>query len=191
MEDTLVELKASCAGVLAGKTMVDRRLAEARSRADLWNDRAKLAVDKGRDDLAREALNEKRRFQKMIESFEEEMQEHGQIVAQYQEDIQQLEDKLHKAREKQRLLVQRHIRARRKKRAQEDIRRLDNYEAIARFDEFESRIDRMEAEADLVNHGRRDSLDERFDKLMVDEEIETELAALKASKMEKEQGPKA
>ncbi len=62
MEDTLVELKASCACAMAETRKVERLLAEARDRERQWEDRAELAVRKGRDDLAREALTEKRRY---------------------------------------------------------------------------------------------------------------------------------
>jgi phage shock protein A len=108
------------------------------------------------------------------------------MVAQYQDDIRQLEDKLHNAREKQRMLIQRHIRARRKRRAQEEIRRMDNFETMNRFDNLENRIERMEAEADLVNFGRKPTLEEEFDNLYVDNDIESELAALKSTRTEKE-----
>lgn len=181
IEDTLVELKASCAGVLAGKKKVQRQLGEVRSRVAYWEERALLAVNKGRDGLAREALKEKRRFAEMIDSLERELTEHDEMVIQYQDDIQQLEDKLTKAREKQRMLVQRHIRARRKKRAQEEIRRVDNFETIAKFDELESRIERMEAEADLVNFSRKPTLEEDFETLAADDDIERELADLKST----------
>ncbi|MBW2193355.1 MAG: phage shock protein PspA [Deltaproteobacteria bacterium] len=181
IEDTLIELKASCAGVLAGKKKVQRQLEEVKSRVEYWEDRARLAVDKGRDDLAREALKEKRRFSEMIDSLAQELTEHDEMVIQYQDDIQQLEDKLSKAREKQRMLVQRHIRARRKKRAQQEIRRVDNFETIAKFDDLESRIERMEAEADLVNISKKPSLEEDFEQLAADDDIERELADLKSS----------
>lgn len=183
MEDTLVELKSSCAGVLAGEKKIERKLDEVRSREVYWEKRAKLAIDKGRDDLAREALKEKRRFSTMAESLERELIDHSTLIDQYRGDIRQLEDKLSNAQEKKRLLVQRHIRARRKKQAQEDIRRMDSYETVAKFDELENRIERMEAEADLINDGGKKSLDEEFDRLM-DDDIEKELAALKSAKTE-------
>jgi phage shock protein A len=179
MEDTLVELKASCAGVMADRKKVDRQLEELGSRVKYWTDRADLAVNKGRDDLAREALMEKRRYFSRKESIENEMVELDGLVKQYQGDIRQLEEKLKSARDKQRLLVQRHIHAKRKIRAQEEIRRMDSSEAIVKFDELENRIERMEVDADLVNFGKKPTLDEEFEKLAVDEDIEKELQALK------------
>jgi phage shock protein A len=115
MEDTLVEIKASCAGVMANSKKVQRQLEEVRSRGDYWKERAELAVSKGRDDLAREALVEKRRYSDRAHAFEKELIECEGLVQGYQDDIRQLEDKLTAAREKQRILVQRHIHANRRK----------------------------------------------------------------------------
>jgi phage shock protein A len=129
--------------------------------------------------LAREALVEKRRYTRRIESLENELTEHNLLIEQYQDDIRQLEDKLKSARDKQRLLVQRHIHANRKRQAQEEIRRVDSSDAMFKFDELENRIERMEAEADLVNFGKKTVLEAEFDTLGVDEEIEKELQALK------------
>jgi phage shock protein A len=180
MEDTLIEIKASCAGVMAGSKKVEHELEAVRSRIAYWEEKAPLAVSKGRDDLAREALLEKRKSVERVIVLEQELAEHNAIIEAYQEDIQQLEDKLRGAKEKQRILVQRHIHANGKRRAQEDIRRMDSQEAMFKFEDFEGRIERMEAEADLVNFGARPTLEEELESLGTDEEIEKELEALKA-----------
>jgi phage shock protein A len=181
MEDTLVEIKASCAGLMANSKKVQRTLDEIRSRERLWKDRAALAVTKGRDDLAREALLEKRRYGENAEALEKELIECNALSNQYHEDIRQLEDKLGSARKKQRILVQRHIHANNKKRAQHEIRRMDSSEAVLKFEELENRIERMEAEADLVNFGKKPTIEGDFDMLSVDEDIEKELKKLKSS----------
>ena len=183
MEDTLVELKAACAGVMATRKKIQRQIEEAHSRETLWEDRARLAVEKRRDNLACEALQEKRRFTRMIQSLETELNDHQGLVTQYQDDIRQLDEKLTKAQEKQRVLTQRHTRAMGKRKAQEEIRRVDSYETMAKFDDLENRIERMEAEADLVNYGRKPTLEEAFEKLY-DDDIEKELDALKSIKKE-------
>lgn len=181
MEDTLIELKSSCAGVIAGQKKVERKLEEINAKTELWNDRAALAVAKGRDNLAREALVEKRRFAHIGESLASELSEYRGLIEKYQEDIVELENKLNSAKEKKRVLVQRHKSATGKKRAQEDIRRSTSSDTIARFDKLESRIEQMEAEAELVNVGRKPTIDEEFDNLAGDTEIENELAKMKAA----------
>ncbi len=180
MEDTLVEIKAACAGVIADRKKTGRRLSEVQDRENHWDSRARLAVKKGRDDLAREALVEKRRFTRMAEGLLVESGEQDGLINQYHDDILQLENKLHTAREKQRMLVHRHARAQHARRAHEEIRRAGNHETIAKFEELERRIDRMEAEADLVSYGAVADLDQAFDELVTDDDIENELTALKS-----------
>src|SRR5210317_838840 len=179
MEDTLVEIKSACAGVMAGGKKIKRQLNDLETRTQYWEEKAELAVNKGRDDLAREALVEKRKFYRRMETLEKDLAEHDLLIEQYQDDIRQLEEKLKSARDKQRMLVQRHIHARKKMQAQEELRRIDSSETVMKFDEIENRIERMEAEADLVNYGRKTSLEEELERLSVDEEIENELRALK------------
>jgi phage shock protein A len=181
MEDTLVELKSACAGTIADKKKVSRQLEQIQDKEAFWDQKSALAVSKGRDDLARQALLEKRRFAQRGEAVAQELAEFQSIVTQYQDDIQQLENKLKSAREKQRMLVQRHIRAQRKKQAHEEIRRMDSAQVVQKFDEMESNIERMEAEADLVNYGKKSDLEEAFEELSADDDIERQLQALKSS----------
>ncbi len=182
MEDTLIEIKANCAGAMATEKRIQREMAAAAALGRAWSDKAMLAVDRDRPDLAREALLEKRRYIERAEALEREQQEAREVVVQYQEDIRQLEEKLAGAREKQRVLVQRHHHAEDKRRAQNDIRRYETSDAVRRFHLFEQRIDRMEAEAELVNLARRPGLEESFAALEQDDEIEKELAVLIAQK---------
>lgn len=182
MEDTLIELKSSCAGVIANCKKLERRKGEIESHIKTWSDRAGLAVEKGRDDLAREALLEKRRFSEQIEQVAQELQNLTDLIEQYKNDIAELEDKLTSAREKKRVLIERHKHATGKKRAQNGIRKYNGTDSLERFEKLESRIDQMEAEADLVNPKTKPTLEEEFSQLATDDEIEKELADLKQSK---------
>ena len=179
MEDTLIDLKASCAGAIAARKKVGRSLDELVGRVSNWEKKAKLAIEKGREELAREALLEKRRANEGTGSLEKETLQLDEVIHNYQADITQLEEKLTTAREKQRVLVQRHIHAQHKTRAQQTIRRSETSDALLRYEQFEARIERMEADADLVNYGRKPSLEEQFAQLERDEDIEKELSALK------------
>jgi phage shock protein A len=185
MEDTLIELKTSCAGVIAGRKKIERKLEEINSKTDLWDERATLAVAKGRDNLAREALREKRRFARIGETLAGDLSEYGNLIDKYQEDISELENKLNHAKEKKRVLVQRHKSATGSKRAQEEIRRSTSSDTMARFDKLESRIEQMEAEAELVNTNKRPTIEDEFDNLAGDTEIENELAKIKAAQYSK------
>jgi phage shock protein A len=191
MEDTLVEIKAACAGAMASSKKVQRQLGTIEDRAAYWEDKAELAVAKGRDDLARDALVEKRRYTSRTEDLENELTEHDMLIDRYQDDIRQLEEKLKSARDKQRILVQRQIHASRKRKAQEEIRRVDSSEAMLKFDDLQNRIEHMEAEADLVNYGKKSTLEDEIERLSVDDEIEKELQALKKPTAKKDESKPA
>jgi phage shock protein A len=181
MEDTLIELKSSCAGVIANSKRTERRKNEITAMIQTWSERARLAVEKGRDDLAREALLEKRRFTEQIETLESDISELTGLIEQYKNDIAELETKLTSARDKKRTLIERHKHANGKKRAQQDIRRYNGSDAVDRFSKMESRIDQMEAEAELINPKTKPTLEDEFSQLTTDDEIEKELANLKKS----------
>ncbi len=185
MEDTLIEIKSSCASAIANQKKVQRFIDNIQEKEVFWTKKAELAVQKGKDNLARQALQEKRQYTQKAEVVEIELTELEVIIEQYRDDIQELENKLKSAREKQRMLVQRHIRAKRKKRAHEEIRRADSVEVMQKFEELENHIERMEAEADLVNYGRHSSLEDEFDALEADDDIEAALHELKSSQSSK------
>jgi len=100
------------------------------------------------------------------------------LIAQYQEDILKLEEKLAVVREKQRTLVQRHTRAQVKKRAEKGIRKAATTDAFVRFEQFANRVERLEAEAELINFGAKSTLDQEFAGLEDDDDIERELEQL-------------
>jgi phage shock protein A len=191
MEETLVEIKAGCAGLMADRARIGREREGAAERAATWEQRAGLAVEKGREDLAREALVEKRRMAGVAEGLEDEEARFHALIEQARDDIGQLEAKLTAARERQRSLVKRHIRAGERKRARDEAGRADSSEAILKFERFERRVERMEAEAELA--GPRSSsrtLEDEFELLEGADSIEAELEALKRAGTAKAQGNK-
>ena len=181
MEETEIEIKASCASTMAARKTADRNLAARRRQAEEWEKRARLAMEKGREDLAREALSQKHQALEGSAAAESEIAELEEIIDKYRSEITQLEEKLTGARERQCVLAQRHKQARQRTRSQEQIRKADSQLTAARLERFERQIDRMEAQADLVNYGRETSLEKQFLDLERSEEIEAELNDLKKS----------
>ena len=179
MEDTLIEIKAQCAAAMAQSKTFVRQVDETRERLEQWADKAKLAMVKGRDDLAREALLEKRRFQERSDALEAQHAECDGLIEQYQSDIQNLEGKIQALRERQKVLVQRHQHANSKRRAEEHIRKVNGSDVMSKFEVFERRIDHLEAEADLVNYGQTPTLEQEFSSLENDEDLEKELEELR------------
>jgi phage shock protein A len=179
MEETEIEIKASCAATMAARKTADRNLQARRQQAAEWEKRARLAIEKGREDLAREALIQKHQALEGSAAAESEIAQLEEIISKYRNEICQLEERLTGAREKQRVLTQRHLQARQRTKVQQQIRMADSHLAIARLERFEQQIDRMEAEADVVNYGKQTRLEEQFVNLERSEQIEAELNDLR------------
>jgi len=185
MEETLVELKSSTASLMADKLKVKREGDWMQSEVRKWSERASLAMDKGREDLAREAIIEKQRFEARMQELDAEVAKFDGLIDQSRSDINRLEEKITAARKKQRLLVQRQNRAQGRMQTEKNIRKAGSSEAILKFEEYEHRIDRMEAAAGLAATApakQGESLEEKFARLETDQAVEKELAALKEKK---------
>jgi len=180
MEDTLVDLKSSCAAKMATRAEMERDRDTLLGKHQRWEQRAALAVERGRDDLAKEALLEKKQCAGQLEYAEKDLEHYEGLISECKSNIAQLEQKLEEVTLKHKMLVQRSIHANEKKRARTVMSNATGAQAVMRFGELENRIERMEADADLAGSTAAGSdLEREFDRLESDDAIEEELAALK------------
>ena len=179
MEDTLVEVRANAARAIADKKEVTRKKAEFDARASEWENKAELAISKGRDDLARGAISAKRKAVEMIELLQKEQDAIDDVVSKTNDDLEKLQTKLKEARAKQRSLELRHHSANDSVRISRQVHdgRID--EALARFDRYERRIDELEADAESWTLGRPKTLESEFAELEAEDAVNAELEALK------------
>ncbi len=185
MEETLVDLKTSCAAKIAEKTQVEQELKEVESVRDRWQNRAELAVEKGKDELAREALIEKQKADRSVEALKEHLAKISTIISECKGNTLKLEERLQSVKDKERILIQRGIHAQETIIAREKIKEATGNEAYRRFSELENRIEQMEAEAEMSGFGADPLKEDAFFNLEHDEAVEAELAALKKSKAAK------
>ena len=82
MEDTLVEVRSSSARVLADRKTAERKLLRVTQEVSDWEEKAKLAISKGREDLARAALQEKRAIEEELEASGAELQSADEHIEQ-------------------------------------------------------------------------------------------------------------
>jgi len=182
MEDTLVEVRSSSARVLADRKTAARRLEQVQEEAESWEQKAKLAISKGREDLARAALQEKHVIQDEVAAVEAELKATDEHILQLNEEVSQLQQKLSDAKAKQKALMMRSrtVESRIKVKRQMHREALDD--AFHRFEHFERRMDNLESQLESMDVGREVPADlaAEIDALQEDEHISSELERLKS-----------
>ncbi len=181
MEDTLVEVRSSSARVLAERKAADRRHQQVLEDINNWEDKAKLAISKGREDLARAALQEKQAIEEELTVVAAELSATDEHIAQLNVEIGQLQAKLTDAKAKQKTILMRSktVQSRIKVKRQMHREALDD--AFNKFGQFERRMDNLESQLESMDLGRDvpSDLASEIDSLVEDEKINEELARLK------------
>ena len=107
MEDTLVEVRSSSAKTLADKKDLTRQATKFEADAEQWQEKAELALSKGRDDLARAALMEKKKCSESAAALVDELSHVDEHIAKLQDEITQLQEKLADAKARQKAIIMR------------------------------------------------------------------------------------
>lgn len=180
MEDTLVEVRSHAAKSIAERKERERHLDVLEREQQDWATKAELAVRKGRDDLAKSALLQRGDCATQATHIRHELDLISEQLGKLNEDIGKLEAKLNDAKARQRTIVMRfqHAQTTVRVRGQVHSHKIDD--VMDRFDYAERRIDGLEAQAESYELGRGKSLKQEFHDLEADEQIQAELAALKA-----------
>ena len=179
MEETLVEVRSSAAKYIAEKKTIMRNIRDMENRVTNWHTKAELALTKGREDLAKSALVEKQTCTQKLAEFNEELVQIDEHLIAVQQDSQRLQDKLTEAKRKQEAfaLRQQSAEVRLKVREKAAIHNID--EAINKFERYQQKIDRVEAEVEAYDMTSANDLDSQFRALENDENVEQELEQLK------------
>ncbi len=180
MEDTLVEIRSAAAKCIADRKEQRRYVEFLEREQQGWAKRAELAVRQNREDLARAALSEKQALADEAEQVGHETKMLDGQLEKFNSDISQLQSKLTDAKTRQRSIVIRHKTATSQLAARKHIHDDTIDEMLFRFENAERRIDRVEAQGESLNMGRKKGLAEEIAGLEDDDRVEDALTALKA-----------
>ena len=101
MEDTLVEVRSAAARSIADKKDLNRKLESLDRELRDWDEKAELAIRKGREDLAKAALIEKSRVATATEVLKQDYLAVDEGLGKLNDDIARLEGKLEDAKTRQ------------------------------------------------------------------------------------------
>ena len=183
MNAQLVDTKQKVAAAIADEKRLQRQYQETAGEAKGWEEKATVAVEKERDDLAREALARRNEAQQLADEYKIQWDKQRQAVDQLKEHLRALELKIAEANRKKHLLIARQKRAKAQKAIHETMAGMKDSSAFDTFDRMEQKVGDIEARADAAAEMadfEKDSLEDEFAALEKTNNVEDDLAALKA-----------
>jgi phage shock protein A len=180
MHAQLLQAKSQVAAAIADQKLLYEHFQEDQAQATEWQRKAELAVEKGEDDLAREALMRRNRDRQAADGLKQQFDEQAKQVAVLKEALEQLEAKISAAEAKKDLLLARSRRASTETAIRTTLTGLDQSDTLASFERMEENVDQQEARTAALAELEQDSVESRLEALQTGDDIERQLAELKA-----------
>ena len=187
MEDTLVEVRSAAARAIADRKEINRKLSLLDREANAWQAKAELALDKGRDDLAKAALAEKARLTKSADELSVQQEALADALEKLNTDIKSLEAKLADAKLRQQAIIARHNAASKRLVVRRQLHDYRIEDALVRFEQFERRMDVIEGHVEAYDLGGKNDLATEISELETSDAIEQELNELKSRRSQQGQ----
>jgi phage shock protein A len=169
MRDQLAKAKQQVAAAIADeKRLRDQADAEFK-QSEEWEKRAMLAIQEGRDDLAKQALLRQQEHLSHAQQLQTTWEAHRAETENLKASLRDLNDKIEEAKRKKNLLLARQRRAEAQQRIAQTMGSLDEKSAFEAFARMEERIEQNErqlkATVEINEEFSGDSLANQFKQL--------------------------
>lgn len=181
MEDQLRKATQGLGTAMGSLNQVKKQLANAQEQSATWQSKAKTCLEQGNEELAKQALENKVKQDKMVDQYKEMTTSMEVQVNQIKEQVDLLKQKLEEARSKQAMLVARSQMADAKSKMAKTLGNMDSSSAFAKMDKMEEKIAQKEAQADAFSEisGVQESQNDPFAQIEKENSINAELEKLK------------
>ncbi len=179
MEDAIERGQAQVAEQIAQEKLIQADLETAKRNEADWGKKAELAVSKGMDDLAREALKRQNDYQAQIGIYEKQLDVQHQAVQKLKGDLAALQNKYEDSRRNKEMLIARAKRAAAQQQIISSSAKISSTDYSSDLAHMERRIQEQEARVAASEELQKTTTEAQFEKLGADDEIEQKLAALK------------
>ncbi len=179
MQADLVKLRQAVATAIASQKRIQNQAEQAQAQAATWYERAELALKKGEEDLAREALGRRKTCQDTATALSTQLQGQAGQVEQLKRSLVQLESKIAEAKTKKDMLKARAQAAQAQEQLQSAVGNLGTNSAMAAFEQMEEKVQALEARSQAAAELAGADLESQFAALEGAPEVDAELAALK------------
>jgi phage shock protein A len=180
MHENLREAKIEVAKAIADEKRLQQQVKQNQSQSKNWESKAMLALKKGDERLATEALKQKKTYDQLVSSIQPQWEQQNTLSSKLKDSLRALESKIDEARRKKEILIARQKRAEAQKKIHSVMTGLNDRSAFATFDRMEQKVMEIEAQADAAVELEVESLDDQFKALEAGSGVDDELAALKA-----------
>jgi len=180
MEETVNKATLSAASAIANEKSLQRKIEKARRDVSDWQEKAKVALTSGREDLAKAALEKKAISDRNVADLEPIYQQAKVAADKMRDQLNKLKAKLEEARSRQSTLIARSQAAKAQKQIAQSFSGVGS-DAFGKFDKFEEKIEKSESEAEAFEQlaGDNTSLDDEFKQLTSSTEVDANLLKLK------------
>lgn len=180
MESQIAEARSAVASMIAQEKELQADMEENERLTGEWQRKAEMAITRGQDDLAREALKRKNQYQSNAETYRAQWTAQVEMVGKLKGQLRQLESKYQHAFSQKDVLIARRRRAQAQQQVSQTLSGMPRVDAAAELDRMDRKIRSEESRAAAYEELGNDSLDSQFAELERDAGVEDELAALKA-----------
>ena len=175
MEDTLVEVRTASARTIADKKDISRRISQLQKDAQDWEQKAELAIAKGREDLAKGALKERNKSADIAQELEKELEKVESELSRLTTEVAQLQEKLNDARARQKALLMRHKTTSSRLKVKQTLYENSGDQAVDKFERFERKLNDLESEVESYDIAGNPSLADEINELENEEAIDQQL----------------
>ncbi len=180
MQEDLVQFRQAVAQAIASQKRLEQQYNQAQTQSNEWHRRAQLALQKGDETLAREALTRKQSFSGTATSLKTQLDQSSGRVSQLKSQMTVLESKLAEAKTKKDMLKARAKAAKANEQLNKTIGNLNTGSATSVFERMEDKVLQMEASSEAATELATDSLEGQFAMLEGGSGVDDELAIMKA-----------
>ena len=180
MDQGIRDARVQVANMIAQQNELEAELQDAQGNSREWERRAEMAVSAGKEDLAREALRRKRDADNIAMVYAQQLSAQQEAVTRLKQQLKMLEAKFSEAESKRDVLIARHRATQAQRQVTETLQSLPGLDSGSELDRMERRIRSEESQTRALGELQVESLDYQFAELDRDDEIESELAAIKA-----------
>lgn len=180
MQEDLVQLRQAVARSIATQKRTEQQYNKNHSEANNWQQRAQLALSKGDENLAREALVRKKSFGDTAASLKAQLDQQSNTVSTLKRNLIALESKISEAKTKKDMLRARASAAKANKQLQDSVNSIGTSSAMGAFERMEEKVMQIEAESEASAELGGTGLEQQFAALEAGSGVEDELAAMKA-----------